>query len=246
MDILICISHVPDTTTKVKFLPDGSSLDGNGVSWVINPYDEFALSRALELNEQKVIEGKIDILCVGGADVEPTIRKALAVGGNGGVRIDANPKDAFEVATQIANYVKSNPYHIIMCGKESIDNNGSEVPAMVAELLGLPFVSFATKLEVKDGKCILTREFDGGEEVIEISGPFVLSAQKGLAEWRIPNMRGIMQARTKPLATVAAVATTPMTSIDAFELPAAKAGVQYIAPDKVDEIVKVLVEKGVL
>lgn len=246
MNLLICISHVPDTTTKVKFSADGSALDANGVTFVINPYDEFCLSRAMELKEQGVVPAEPKILCVGGPEVEATIRKALGVGGTGGVRIDAPAQDAYAVAVQIANYIKANPQDIIMMGKESIDNNGSEVPAMVAELLDLPFVSFATKLEIQGGKAIVSREIDGGEEVIEVTPPFVLSAQKGLAEWRIPNMRGIMQARTKPLEVVPAAAVEAATKVETYTLPAAKTGMVTIAPDKVDELVKVLVEKGAL
>jgi electron transfer flavoprotein beta subunit len=246
MNILICISHVPDTTTKVKFTADGSSLDSNGVTFVINPYDEFCLARAMELKEQGIVPSEPKILCVGGPEVEATIRKALGVGGTGGVRIDAPAQDAYSVAVQIAEYVKKNPQDIIMMGKESIDNNGSEVPAMVAELLDLPFVSFATHLDIKDGKAIVSREIDGGEEVIEVAPPFVLSAQKGLAEWRIPNMRGIMQARSKPLEVVAGTAAEAATKVEQYALPPAKGGMVTIAPDKMEELVKVLVEKGAL
>lgn len=246
MNILICISHVPDTTTRIKFTEDNSELDKEGVTFVINPYDEFALSRSLELRENKVIEGEIHILCVGPKEVEPTIRKALAVGGEKGIRIDAEANDAMEVAQQITDYVKSNPnYDMIMMGKESIDNNGSQVPGMVAAMLDVPFISFATSLEIEDGKAVLTREIDGGQETIETTTPFVLSSQKGLAEWRIPNMRGIMMAKRKPLETVEAQETTAFTQIDQYELPPPKGDVQYIEPENVEEVVKLLEEKGV-
>jgi len=246
MDILICISHVPDTTTKIKFTNDGSSLDASGVSFVINPYDEFGLARALELNEAGTISGRITILCVGTADVDPTIRKALAVGGEKAVRINLAPTDAFEVAQQIAGYLKEDPHDIVMMGKESIDNNGSQVPGMVASLLDWSFVSFATSLEIENGTPVLTREIDGGQEVLEVQPPFVLSAQKGLAEWRIPNMRGIMQARRKPLEVKEPYYTGAKTEAVQYELPPPKSETVYIEPENMDKLVTVLAEKGIL
>lgn len=247
MNILICISHVPDTTTKIKFTADGSALDKNGVQFVINPYDEFGLARALELREQNIANvDKITILCVGTAEVEPTIRKALAVGGEEGVRIDADATDGYFVAQQIAAYVKDNPQDIIMMGKESIDNNASEVPGMTAALLDMPFISFATYLDFKDGKALVTREISGGTEEIEVATPFVLSAQKGLAEWRIPNMRGIMMARKKPLNVVAPKESEAFTSPVKYEQPAATGSVEYIEPDNVKALVKILADNGVI
>ena len=249
MNILICISHVPDTTTKIKFTDDGSALDKNGVSFVINPYDEFAITRALELREQNIIpsDSVIKILCVGGAEVDPTIRKALAVGGEEGVRIDLeDPQDAHQVAAQIAAYVKDNSFDMIMMGKESIDNNGSEVPGMVAAMLDIPLVSFCTSLDIKDGKAVMTREIDGGSETIEVEGQFVLSAQKGLAEWRIPNMRGIMQARRKPLNVVDAVDAEAKTNAIGYELPPPKPETTYIEPDNMKAFVDALAKVGAL
>jgi len=245
MNSLICISHVPDTTTKIVFDAEGKALNANGVTFIVNPYDEFGLSRALELKE-KSGQGNVVALCVGKADVEPTIRKALAVGADSGVRIDAEAQDAFYVASQIAEYAKGQSFDVIYMGKESIDNNGSEVPGMVAELLGIPYVSFATSLEVEGGKAKITREIDGGQEVLESTFPVILSCQKGIAEWRIPNMRGIMAARTKPLAVVAAAAAEMKTEVIHYELPAPKAGCVMIAPENVDAIVKVLADKGVI
>lgn len=245
MDILILISHVPDTTTRIKFDAAGKGLDKTGVTFVINPYDEFSLSRALELKEAGQA-GKVTALCVGTAETEPTIRKALAVGADDAVRIDADAQDAFQVATFIADYCKGKSYGLIMAGKESIDNNGAEVPGMVAELLGLPFVSFATALELQGDKVVVKREIDGGMEVLQSSLPLVLSAQKGLAEWRIPNMRGIMAARTKPLEVVAPTAVAPHTEVVRYELPPAKAETRYFQPGEETALVAKLVEIGAI
>jgi electron transfer flavoprotein beta subunit len=245
MDILILISHVPDTTTRIKFDAAGKGLDKTGVTFVINPYDEFSLSRALELKEAGQA-GKVTALCVGTAETEPTIRKALAVGADDAVRIDADAQDAFQVATLIADYCKGKSYGLIMAGKESIDNNGAEVPGMVAELLGLPFVSFATALELQGDKLVVKREIDGGMEVLQSSLPLVLSAQKGLAEWRIPNMRGIMAARTKPLEVVTPAAVAPHTEVVRYELPPAKAETRYFQPGEETALVAKLVEIGAI
>jgi electron transfer flavoprotein beta subunit len=245
MDILVLISHVPDTTTRIKFDATGKGLDKTGVTFVINPYDEFSLSRALELKEAGQA-GKVTVLCVGTAETEPTIRKALAVGADDAVRIDADAQDAFQVATLIADYCKGKSYGLIMAGKESIDNNGAEVPGMVAELLGLPFVSFATALALQGDKVVVKREIDGGMEVLQSSLPLVLSAQKGLAEWRIPNMRGIMAARTKPLEVVAPAAVAPLTEVVRYELPPAKAETRYFQPGEEAALVAKLVEIGAI
>lgn len=245
MKALICISHVPDTTTKVVFEADGSALNKAGVTFVINPYDEFGLSRAMEIKE-KTNDCHITVICVGQADTEPTIRKALAVGADDAVRIDAAPSDSFFVASQIAAWAGDKGYDLIFAGKESIDSNGSAVPGMLAELLDLPLVSFATKLEIEGGKATLQREIDGGMEVVESSLPLVLSCQKGIAEWRIPNMRGIMAARTKPLTVVAPVAAEARTRAAAYVLPPAKTGCQYISPEQPEELVKILAEKGII
>lgn len=245
MKILVCISHVPDTNTKIKFDTDGAALDANGVTFVINPYDEFALTRAVEFQEaDKSVD--ITVLCVGGKEVDATIRKALAVGGNQGARIDAEPADPYFTAKQIAEYAKSENFDLIMTGKEAIDFNNAVVPGMVAELLGLPFVSFATHLELDGGKAKLKREITGGTERVETELPLVLSAQKGLAEWRIANMRGIMAARKKKIHVVSPADVQPKVVAENYALPDDKGGVQIIEPDNVDALVGVLEEKGVI
>lgn len=246
MKILVCISHVPDTTTKIQFQADGKSLNSNGVTFIINPYDEFGLSRAIGFQE----EGKtatITVLCVGGPEVEPTLRKALSIGANDAVRIDANATDAQFVAAQIAAYAQSQNYDIIFTGKESIDYNGSMVPGMVAEMLNLPFVSFATKMDLTgDKSATLEREIDGGVEVVTTSLPVVVSCQKGIAEWRIPNMRGIMAARTKPLAVVAPNGNAGYVTTTAYDYPPAKGGCQYFTVDDTAKLAEALHNKGAI
>jgi electron transfer flavoprotein beta subunit len=246
MNILVCISHVPETTTKIQFDPTGAALVRSGVTFVIGPFDEYALSRALEFKE-KLGGGKVIALCVGGADVEPTIRKALAIGADEGVRIDTPAaRDPYTIAKQIASYAEGKGFDLIMMGKESIEHNDGAVPAMVAEMLGLPFVPYVKGMEAAGGKAHVHREVDGGSEAIEVTLPAVISATKGIAEWRIPNMRGIMASRTKPLAVVAAVPVEAMLTTAKYDLPPAKQGVKMIAPDHLDELVQVLATKGVI
>jgi len=245
MKSLVCISHVPDTTTKIQYTPDGKSLDKTGVTFIINPYDEFGLVRAIEFKEQTG-QGEVTVLCVGGAEVEPTLRKALAIGADKAVRVDADPQDGFSVAKQIAAYAEGKGYDFVFMGKESIDNNNSVVPGMVAEMLNMPFVSLGIHLEVKDGKALVHREIDAGYQEMEASIPCVISCQKGLAEWRIPNMRGIMQARTKPLEVVPGADVTPKVETVKLELPPAKTGVTYIDPEKPEELIDMLHEKGII
>lgn len=245
MKALICISHVPDTTTKIVFESDGSALNKTGVTFIINPYDEFGLSKAMEIKE-KTNDCHITVICVGGAETEPTIRKALAVGADDGVRIDAPAQDAFFVATQIAEWAKGKGYDLIFTGKESIDSNGSAVPGMIAELLDIPVVSFAIQLDMQGNTAVLQREIDGGAEVVESSIPLVISCQKGIAEWRIPNMRGIMAARTKPLQVVPPVDVQARTKAVTYVLPPPKSGCQYVNADQPEELVKILAEKGII
>jgi electron transfer flavoprotein beta subunit len=246
MKILVCISHVPDTTTKIQFEEDGSGLNRTGVTFVINPYCEYGLSRAIGFRE----EGKqvsITALCVGGPEVEPTLRKALAIGADDAVRIDAQPEDSTFVAKQIAEYAREKEFGLIFTGKESIDFNGSMVPGMIAEYLDLPFVSFASKMELTgEDQAELNREVDGGYEVVTTSLPAVVSCQKGIAEWRIPNMRGIMAARKKPLAVVSPVEVEATIDTVGFSYPPAKGNCQYFEPEDAGKLVHTLVDKGLI
>ncbi len=251
MKILCCISHVPDTTTRIRFSSDGKSLDRNGVTFIVNPYDDFALARAAEIKE-KSPGTHVAVLCVGknGSsstdNVDATLRKALALGFDEAIRIDAEATDAYFVAVQIASYAKDKSFDLLLFGKESIDYNGSQVPGMVAALLDYPFVSYATSLEVQDGKAVLTREIDGGKEQLESSLPLVLSAQKGLAEWRIPNVRGIMQAKTKPLHVLPPTTDAPRVKTLYHELPPEKGPFKKFDLDHIDDLVQELANKGLI
>src|SRR4051812_29914209 len=217
MKILVCISNVPDTTTKIAFSADNTTFNTAGVQFVINPYDEwYALVRALELKEAQ--GGNVTIIHVGAADSEATIRKALAIGADDAVRIDMEANDAFAVAEQIAAYAKDKNFDLILAGKETINFNGSMVGGMLSELLNLPFVSMATKLDVAGNVATVEHDIDGGTEVVECPLPLVLSTNKGMAEARIPNMRGIMAARTKPLQIIPASAADKLTSITNYTL----------------------------
>ena len=237
MKILVCISKAPDTTAKIAFTDGDTKFDEAGVQFIVNPYDEwYALVRGLELKEAN--GGSVTVLNVGGADSDPIIRKALAIGADDAVRIDADTTDALYVAKQIANYAKEQGYDMILAGKETIDYNGSQVAGMVAELMDAPYVSLASKLDMNGNTATIEREIEGGAEVIEVTTPFVLSAAKGMAEARIPNMRGIMAARSKPLTVVPASDASNATAIKGFTLPPAKSGCKYV--DTAEELVALL------
>ena len=239
MKLLVCISKVPDTTSKINFVDNNTKFDENGVQYIVNPYDEwYALVRALELVEAQ--GGSVTTITVGTASDDPTIRKALAIGANDAVRIDADPSDPHFVAKQIAEYAKNENYDIILTGKETINYNGSQIGGMIAEMLNTPFVSLASKLDVNNNVATLERDVKGGVEVVEVITPFVLSAAKGMAEQRIPNMRGIMAARTKPLNVINPVKQEQLSSVVKFELPDAKSGCKYIEPENMDELVELL------
>lgn len=243
MKLLVCISQTPDTTAKVSFNADGTEFNAAGVQFIMNPYDEwYALVRACELRE--TLGGTVVALNVGPAANETTIRKALAIGADEAVRIDCEPKSAGFVAKQIAEYAKNEAFDIVFFGKETIDHNGSEVGAMVAEYLDLPYISYASKLDLNGSVATLERDIEGGVETLEVDLPFVVSAAKGMAEQRIPNMRGIMTARAKPLKEVPAVAFEDNAKAVQFTLPPAKAGVKLIQPDQMDELVRLLHEEA--
>jgi electron transfer flavoprotein beta subunit len=247
MKVLICISHVPDTTTRIKFTGDGSELDKAGVTYIINPYDEYGLSKALDFREAGVKVDSITALCVGGPETEATLIKALSIGADDAVRIDANPVDAQYVAAQIAGFAREREYDLILAGKESIDYNGGLVPGLVAELMSMPFVSFATHMEMTaSGSALLHREVDGGHEVIESNLPLVVSCQKGLAEWRIPNMRGIMAARKKPLSVVKPTSNESFSTTKKFSYPPAKSSCQFFKPGEEEQLVAALTGKGII
>jgi electron transfer flavoprotein beta subunit len=244
MKILVCISKTPDTTAKIAFTDNNTKFDNNGVQWIINPYDEwYALIRAIELKEADA-SAIIHLVTVGGADVEPIIRKALALGGDEAIRVNADSHDGFYISSQIAQVAKQGNYDLIFTGKETIDYNGSSIGGMVSELLGLPYIALASKFELSGSKATITREIEGGEETCEVALPVVVSCQKGMAEARIPNMRGIMSARTKPLKVVEPVVADTLTSVNNFELPPSKAGVKLVPADNPAELVRLLHEEA--
>ncbi len=244
MKILVCISKTPDTTAKIAFTDNNTKFTVDGVQWIINPYDEwYALVRAIELKEADP-STVIHLVTVGTADCDPIIRKALALGGDEAFRVNADSQDSFYIASQIAEIAKKGTYHLVFTGKETIDYNGSSIGGMVAELLDLPYVSLATKFTLEGTNAIIVREIEGGEETNKVLLPLVVSCQKGMAEQRIPNMKGIMGARSKALHAVEPVAVDTLTAVSSFELPPAKAGVKLVSPDNPEELVRLLHEEA--
>lgn len=240
MKILVCISPVPDTTTKIAFTDGDTKFNTAGVTMIINPYDEwYALVRALELKEAGTATA-VHLVTVGKADAEPVIRKALALGGDEAFRIDSDSSDPYHIASEIANFAKDGGYDLVLTGKESIDYNNGIVGGAIAELLDANYIGFATKLDISGTTATVSREIEGGEEVATVELPLVLSCQKGMAEARIPNMRGIMAARTKPLKVVPASGDAPLSEIVHYQLPPAKTGVKMFTEDQMDELVQAL------
>ena len=238
MKILVCITHVPDTTSKISFTENNTKLNSAGVQYIIGPYDDYALARAIELKEAG--GGTVTALNVGEADTEPTIRKALAIGADDAIRINTFPSDSYYVAEQIAAVAKEGNYDLILMGRESIDFNSGMVHGMVAEMLGIPAVSPVMKLELDGNTAKLSRETEGGKEQIELQLPFVAGCQEPIAEWKIPNMRGIMSARTKKLEVREPVQADSKTKLDEYQLPAPKGEIKMIDQDNVEELVKLL------
>jgi electron transfer flavoprotein beta subunit len=241
MKILVCISHVPDTTSKINFINGDSEFDTNGVQFVINPNDEFGLTRAIWFQEQQ--GATVTVVNVGGPETEPTLRKALAIGANEAIRINANPTDGFFVAQQLAEVIKTGGYDLIIAGKESLDYNGGMVPGMIAGILGYNFVASCAGLTIEGTNAIAIREIDGGKETLNASLPLIIGGQKGLVEekdLRIPNMRGIMTARTKVINVVEPIAANVNSKAVQFEKPAPKSAVKLVAADHLDELIQLL------
>jgi electron transfer flavoprotein beta subunit len=244
MKILVCISKTPDTTAKIAFTDNNTKFASDGVQWIINPYDEwYALVRAIELKEADPA-ATIHLITVATADAEPIIRKALALGGDEAIRVNADSHDSYYIAAQIAAVAAQEKYDLIFTGKETIDFNGASVGGMLSELLAVPYISLATKFTLEGNKAIVNREIEGGEETDKVSLPAVVSCQKGMAEQRIPNMKGIMGARSKPLRVVEPIAAEAMTAVVNFELPPAKAGVKLVSADNPEELVRLLHEEA--
>lgn len=242
MKILVCISNVPDTTTKVKFIDESRKLDTAGIQWVINPWDELSLTRALELKDDASNQvTTVTVAHVGLIGAEPTIRKALAIGADDAIRVNAEPSDAFFVAEQLARVVQENAFDLIFCGIESSDYNGSMVGGMLAEFLGYPSVSSVSGVKIEGGQLIFTREIDGGKEIVTVPAPVVAIVQKGIAkEPRIAAMRGIMMARTKPLKVVEPTSGESLTTVVNFEMPKPRAACKFVDPENPRQLVELL------
>lgn len=242
MKILVCISNVPDTTSKINLSDDKKSVNTAGVQFIINPYDEIALTKAIELTENS--GGSVTVVTVGDASTEPTIRKALAIGATDAVRVNAAPRDAYFVATQIAKLAKDKGYDLIFTGRESIDYNGAQVASMLGELLDLPSISVVKSLQINGTEALLEREIEGGKEVITCPLPMIVSATEGMAEPRIPNMRGIMSARTKPLNVVEAVEAPSLQQYVHYDKPEPRGQVKLVPPDNAQDLIKLLHEQA--
>jgi electron transfer flavoprotein beta subunit len=242
MKILVCISNVPDTTTKIKFAEGNTSIDTTGIQWVINPWDELSLTRALELKDDAASGIKsVTVIHVGPTTSEPTIRKALAIGADDAIRVNAVSTDAWFVAAQIAEVVKKEQFDVIMCGIESSDYNGSIVGGMISEFLGIPSVSAVSAIKIENGEPVLVREIDGGKEIVTVPIPFVAIVQKGIAkEPRIAAMRGIMMARSKPVKLVEPISIESLTQVVEFEKPAPRAACKFIDADNPAQLLDLL------
>lgn len=238
MKILVCVSVVPDTTTKITFTDSDTQFNKAGVQFIINPYDELSLTRALEITEAN--GGSVSVITVGEADTEPVVRKALAMGAGDAIRVNASPKDGMYVAAQIAEQAKAGAYDLVLMGRESIDYNGGQVQGLVAEMLNWPLINVATEIDADGKEVKATRDIDGGRETVSAALPAVVSAQKDLCEPRIPNMRGIMMARSKPLNVVEAVDKYDYTSVAKYELPPAKSGVKMIDAENAEQLIDIL------
>ena len=235
---MVCISHVPDTTSRINFVDNNTKFDTKGVQFIIGPYDDYALARAIELKE--TLSASVTVLNVGLAETEPTIRKALAIGADDAIRVNAEPLDSYFVASQIAAKAKSGGFDLILMGRESIDYNSGVVHALVGELLGIPSISPVMKLDIEGQTVKMTREIEGGKETLEASLPLIAGCQEPIAEWKIPNMRGIMSARTKPLKVEEPEPVDGGVKLNGYELPPPKGAVKMISPDNMGELVKLL------
>lgn len=238
MKILVCVSNVPDTTTKITFSSDNTQFNTAGVQFILNPYDEIALARAIELTEGG--KGTVTVIHVGEASADPTIRKALAIGADDAVRINAFPRDAYFVSYQIAQYAREKGFDMILTGRESIDYNGSQVAAMLGEFLDIPSISIIKKLDIEGNMAHLVREIEGGKEMMNVSFPFTASCAEGVAEPKIPNMRGIMSARTKPLEVIEPSEIEKLVNFTSYSIPAPRGSVTMLTPDETEKLVNLL------
>lgn len=242
MKILVCISNVPDTTSKITFTNDNTAFNTAGVQYIVNPYDEIALSKAIDLAEGG--KGSVTVITVGDASTDATIRKALATGADNAVRVNALPRDAWFVANQIANYIKENNFDLILTGRESIDYNGTQVGAFIGSILNIPSVSISKKLDIDGNAASVEREIEGGKEVLTLNLPAVIGTAEGVAETKIPNMRGIMTARTKPLDVIEPIEVAQLSRIVKYETPEPRGAVTLVDASDVEKLVALLHEKA--
>lgn len=243
MKILVCISHVPDTTSKIAFTEGNTKFDESGVQFIIGPYDDYALARAVELRD--ALGGSVTVLNVGTAGTEPTIRKALAIGADDAIRVNADPADSMFVAQQIAHIARQENYDLILMGRESIDYNSGVVHGIVGGLLGIPSVSPVMSLEIDGKTAKISREIEGGKEFLEVALPMVAGCQEPIAEWKIPNMRGIMTARSKPLKVMEpADVGQAGTSVSSYDNPPAKGYVKLIDPENAEDLIDLLTNEA--
>lgn len=242
MKILVCITHVPDTTSRIAFVDNNTKFDTSNVQYIIGPYDDYAISKAVDLKGSH--QAKIVVLHVGPADADPTIRRALAIGADEAIRVNAEPADSYYVASQIAGVIRNDEYDLILMGRESIDFNGGVVHAMVGAMVNMPAFSPVMEMEIQGENVKLTREIEGGKEYIETKLPLIAGCQEPIAEWKIPNMRGIMTARTKPFKVIDPVDVETRTRTEKFSLPEAKGGVRMVDPENVDELVQLLMKEA--
>lgn len=238
MKILVCITHVPDTTSKISFIDNNTKFNETGIQFIIGPYDDYALAKAVELKEAN--GGTVTVLNVGEVNTEPTIRKALAIGADDAIRVNANPTDSMFIAHQIAEIAKQEQYDLILMGRESIDYNSGLVHGIVGSLLNIPSISPVMVMEIEGNIARLKREIDGGKEFIEVELPFVAGCQEPIAEWKIPNMRGIMTARSKPLNVIDPVAFSPMSETESYENFPEKGSIKLIDPENAEELIDLL------
>lgn len=238
MKILVCVTSVPDTTTKITFTDNNTKFNKAGVSFITGPYDDYALARAVELKEQS--GATITVMTVGEADADVVIRKCLAIGADNAIRVNSEPLDAYFVAEQIAAIAKENSYDLILMGRESIDYNGGQVHGIVAEMLGIPSISPVMKLDISGNTAKMTREIEGGKEDLEANLPLVLGCQEPIAEWKIPNMRGIMGAKNKPFNVVPPISQETLTKVAHYELPAPRGAVKMIPADQAEMLIQLL------
>lgn len=246
MKIVVCISHVPDTATRIKVGSDGKTIDPAGVTYIINPYDEYAVEEALKMKEKSLAD-EVIVITLGSESSKETIRKALAMGADRGILLkDDSPRDSFGVAKALSEEIKTLGAHLVFMGKQSVDYDNSIVGQMTAELLDYDCIPVCVMLEISGNKIIAEREIEGGREVVEASLPAIITCQKGLNEPRYASLKGIMAAKKKPIDEKVAAPYTPISEIISMHLPAGKQLGRIVGSDAtaVPELIRLLKEEA--